>query len=144
MQRICVRKAERKYLRSGATTVEMALAAPILLTFVFGIMQVGYAFMVQHALQNAAYDGSRAGSLPNRSTAAVTSAVNGMLDPLGLSSSATTTIQVNNLPASVATAVSGDNISVIVAVPLTEVTLFPGFFSNWTGNLTGAATFRCQ
>ena len=144
MQRIHLSRAGSNDSRGGATTVEMALAAPILLTFVFGIIQVGYAFMVQHSIQSAAYKGCRAGILPNRSTSTVTSVVSGMLQPVGLSDNATTTIQVNNVTANVATAVSGDEVSVIVAIPLPAVTLFPGFFSNWTGNLTGAATIRCQ
>lgn len=130
--------------RSGAATVEMALAAPILVALVFGIIQVAYAFMVQHAIQNAAAKGCRAGTLTNRSSAAVTSAVNNTLQPIGLSNYATVTICVNNVATDASTAVSGDYVSVQVAIPLSNVTLFPGLFNNWNGTLVGGAGGRCQ
>lgn len=144
MQRLRCRRDSHLRRRSGAATVEMALAAPILLTLVFGIMQVGYAFMVQHAVQNAASKGCRAAFLPSRSTTAVTTAVNSTLQPMGLDTFATTTIQVNGSTVDVSTAASGDSVTVRVTIPLSNATLFPGFFNNWTGTLVGASANRCQ
>lgn len=145
MQRIRLRNVvDRQHRRSGAATVEMAFAAPVLFTLVFGIMQVGYAFMVQHGLQNAANKGCRAGTLPTRSTASITSAAQSTLQQMGIANYASITIQVNNATADVSTASTGDYVTVKVAVPVSSVTLFPGFFSNWTGTIVGADTNRCQ
>lgn len=145
MQRAPLRTVvDRRQRRSGAATVEMAFVAPVLLSLVFGIMQVGYAFMVQHGLQNAANKGCRAGILPTRSTSSITSAVNSTLQPMGIANYASITIQVNNVAANVTTASSGDYVTVKVAVPVASVTLFPGFFSNWNGTIVGADTNRCE
>lgn len=144
MHRIELKRIRQVHQRHGTTCVEMAFAAPILLILVFGIMQIGYAFMVQHSLQNAAAKGCRAAILPNASTSTVTSAVNAVLLPVGLSNYATTTIKVNNQTSAVTTAVTGDDISVQVYMPLSDVTLFPGFFNNYNGTLTSTVTLRCQ
>jgi len=145
MQRTRLRNVvRRQQRRSGAATVEMAFAAPVLLSLVFGIMQVGYAFMVQHALQNAANKGCRAGMLPKRSTDSITSIVTTTLQPTGIAKYASITIQVNNTTADVTTASTGDYVTVKVTVPVSSVTLFPGFFNNWTGTIVGADTNRCE
>ena len=51
----------------------MAFVAPVIITIIFGILQFGYAFMVQHALQDAARQGCRAAIPRNRTNSAVTS-----------------------------------------------------------------------
>lgn len=130
--------------RKGTTSVEMALAAPILLTLVFGIMQIGYAYMAQHMVENAALKGCRTAILPSRSQSAVTSSINDVLQPLGLSNSSSTTIKVNNVQADVSSATSGDSISVQVSVNLSAVTFFPSVLGSRTGTLTNTVAMRCQ
>ncbi len=143
MTRERLRRAGPHYSRIGATTVEMALVLPILLTLVFGIMQVGYAFMVQHALQDAARKGCRTGTLPNRSNATVTATVNNTLATAGLTNT-TITIQVNNVASNVAAAVNGDYVSVQVSMPLSNAILIPGFLSDTSKTLKGVVALRCQ
>ncbi len=131
--------------RRGALTVEMALITPVLLALIFGVMQVGYAFMVQHALQDAARQGCRTAVLRTRSNAAVVTAIQSLLQQEGLSpSKTTTTILVNNITGNVAAAQAGDDICVKVSMPLADATLFPGFFSNFTGTMQGAVMLRCE
>lgn len=122
----------------------MALAAPILLAMIFGMIQVGYAFMVQYLVENAAAKGGRAAVLPSRTQTAVATAINDVLQPMSLSGSATTTIKVNNVVSDVATAVSGDDVSVQVSIALADVILFPGFFNASGTTLTNTVTLRCQ
>lgn len=129
----------------GALTVEMALITPVLLVLIFGIMQVGYAFMVQHALQDVARQGCRLASLRTRSETAVTTALQSQLQAVGISPAKTTrTILVNNAPQDLATANAGDEVCVRVAMNLSDVVLFPGFFSNFTGTVQGSVTMRCE
>jgi len=45
--------------RRGATLVEFALVLPVLILFLFGIMEYARYLMVQHVVQNAARDAAR-------------------------------------------------------------------------------------
>jgi Flp pilus assembly protein TadG len=122
----------------------MALAAPILLTIVFGITQVAYAFMAHYVVQDAAFKACRAAVSSTRSNSTVTSAINAVLQPVGLSDHATVVITVNNAVVDTSTAKSGDEVSVRINVPISAVTLYPGFFKGLNNGLTGAAAMRCQ
>jgi Flp pilus assembly protein TadG len=123
----------------------MALITPVLLILIFGIMQVGYAFMVQHALQDVARQGCRMASLRTRSQGTVTTAIQSQLQAVGISPAKTTrTILVNDNSQDLATANAGDEVSVKVAMNLADVVLFPGFFSNFTGTVQGSVTMRCE
>lgn len=145
MQSVRVATRRKPVCRHGALTVEMALITPVLLTLVFGVMQVGYAFMVQHALQDAARRGCRLAITPQRTNSVVTATVDAILQQQGISSSlTTTTILINSSSGDVATAQTGDDISVKVSMPLASATLFPDFFANFTGTMTGAVTLRCE
>ena len=48
-------------LRRGATAIEFALCVPILITFVFGIIEFSRMAQVQHTVREAALEGARAG-----------------------------------------------------------------------------------
>lgn len=145
MRLILTRCGSRDPRRRGALTVEMALITPVLLILIFGIMQVGYAFMVQHALQDVARQGCRAASLRTRSQSAVTSAIQTQLQAEGITPSKTTsTIFVNDLSQDLASASAGDEVTVRIAMSLADVALFPGFFSNFTGTVQGSYTLRCE
>lgn len=131
--------------RRGALTVEMALITPVLLVLVFGILQVGYAFMVQHALQDVARQGCRMAILRNRSQSAVTTAVQDLLRREGITPAKTSSaILVNDVERDMATAVAGDQVCVRIRMSLSDAALFPGFFSNFTGTMQGSATMRCE
>jgi Flp pilus assembly protein TadG len=49
--------------RRGANAIEFALVLPVLLTFTFGIMDLGWGSLVRHAAGTAAAAGARAGAL---------------------------------------------------------------------------------
>jgi Flp pilus assembly protein TadG len=138
-------RALRRPVRHGALTVEMALVVPVLLVLILGIMQVGYAFMVQHALQDVARQGCRMAALRTRSQSAVTTAIQDQLRLEGVNVSKTTTnILVNNTVQDISTAQAGDEIRVQICMGLADVALFPGFFSNFTGTVQGNVTMRCD
>lgn len=56
---------------SGASTVEMALSLPILLTFIYGMMQVGMIMAADAGMQHALGEGARAATLYPTPTDAV-------------------------------------------------------------------------
>jgi Flp pilus assembly protein TadG len=121
----------------------MALVSPIALALIFGIMQIGYAFMIQHMLQDAARNGCRAAVLPSSSNAAVNSAVNTVLAPMALTG-ATTTITLNGVSGDVSNARYGDQVSVKVAIPFANVLLFNVSFGGTSGTISGADALRFE
>jgi Flp pilus assembly protein TadG len=51
----------RRGRRDGATTVEFAVAAPLLFLFFFSALEFGRMNMIRHTMQNAAYEAARCG-----------------------------------------------------------------------------------
>ena len=60
MRRSAVHRSQR---RRGAAVVEMALIVPWVFLFIFGMIEVSRAIMVQQTVVNAAREGARAASL---------------------------------------------------------------------------------
>lgn len=54
----------RKHARRATTVVEMAVMAPLFVTAMLGILEIGYAFMVKQTVTMAAREGARAAALP--------------------------------------------------------------------------------
>lgn len=52
-------RGRHHHTRRGAAAVEMALVLPLFLLVIFGIVEIGRAFMVEHLLANAARVGAR-------------------------------------------------------------------------------------
>jgi Flp pilus assembly protein TadG len=62
---------------SGASAVEMALALPILLTFIFGMMQVGMIMAADAGMQHALGEGARMTTLyPTPTDTAIKAKIN--------------------------------------------------------------------
>ena len=126
--------------RCGVTAVEFAIIAPILFLIILGTIEIGRGFMVQHLLTNAARQGCRAGVLEGKTNSDVTTAVNASLAQLGISSEVIT-VAVNDVTANASSSVAGDEITVIVSVPVTSVSWVPTakFLS---GTISGQYTLR--
>lgn len=50
--------------RTGASTVEMAIALPVFVLFLFAFFELGHALMMDSIVENAAYEGARRGIVP--------------------------------------------------------------------------------
>ena len=120
--------------------VEFAVVISVFMLFVLGLVEVGRAFMVSHLLTNAARVGCRQGILESQSTTTITAAVNALLSSEGIQG-ATTTVQVNGVVADATTAKANDDITVVVAAPVTSVTWVP-VNRFLTGSITGQYTLR--
>ncbi|MBE7508032.1 MAG: pilus assembly protein [Planctomycetia bacterium] len=79
-----------KSLRRGAAVVETAVVAPLMLLAMFGIVEVGYAFMVKQTVTLASREGCRAAALPGGTMADVTAAVDASMGAADLTGYATT------------------------------------------------------
>src|SRR4051812_18432578 len=125
--------------RRAASAVEFAVVAPIFFLFVFGLIELGRGFMVEHQLTNAARLGCRAGTIEGKSTSDVNSVINSSLTANKIPGS-TITVQVNGVTADASTAAAGDQITVTVSVPTANISWVPGAKYLTGGSLTGRYT----
>jgi hypothetical protein len=98
--------------------VEFAVVAPVLLLFVFGIIEFGRAIMVQQMLTNASREGARLAVLDGTTTAEIEATVTGYL----------ATIQGEQIdvdPNPPSNAGFGDPVSVTVSVGFDQVSWLP-------------------
>lgn len=128
MTRIRTRKRNRK----GAATVEFALCLPILLTFIFGILEFSRVTQLQQSARLAAFEGARAGISLNATNSDVTTAVNKVMSAMSISNF-TTTITPTTL------SYSSPSVSVSVSLNPTQnawFTRFVGSASTINANVT--------
>lgn len=80
--------------RQGATIVEFALTLPIVLLFFWASFEFGRAAILQHAVDNAAYEACRIVIVPGGTNAEATTAANKILSTFSISG-ATVTVSPN-------------------------------------------------
>src|SRR5262245_20734165 len=136
---MCNGKRFERSRRRGAALVEFAVIAPIFLTLVGGMIELGRAIVVAQILTNASREGARiAGYSTTTSASTVTSAVNTFLTNEGVSG-ATTTIS----PSSLSSVADGSQVSVTVSIPYSSVSWLPKpFFLG--GTTLSATTVMCR
>jgi Flp pilus assembly protein TadG len=130
----------RKETRNGGVTLEFAIVAPIVFFFVLGLIEVCRGLMVSHLLTKAARQGCRKAVIEGKSNTDITAAVNAALNPAGISGDSIT-VEVNDKVANAWTAVANDEITVIVSVPVSDVTWVP-VTRFLRGTLSGQYTLR--
>ncbi len=72
------RSARRRH-RRGAMLVEFALTAPVLFLVFFAMVEFSRVHLIRNTMQNAAYEGARAGIVPGATVADVKAEVNSLL-----------------------------------------------------------------
>ncbi len=70
--------------RRGATTVEFALTASIVFLLFFGLVEFARFHAVRHSLDQAAYEGARAGIVPGATAAQVRARAESVLRATGI------------------------------------------------------------
>ena len=106
--------------RRGANGVEFALVLPVLLVFTFGIIDLGWAYLVRHAAGSAASIGARAGALTSQEEDPATQALgaaNARWAELGLPASANIEAAQSGAPAMMEVRVSVDLEELVGFVP---------------------------
>lgn len=120
------RRNTNLFARRGAAVVETAVVAPLMILSMFGMMEVGYAFMVKQSVTLASREGARAGALPGATNTDVTDAVDTAMEAANLSGY-TMTSNISTLgPTDL-------EIWVQVSLPLNRV--------SFTGNMLGGGSF---
>jgi Flp pilus assembly protein TadG len=140
VSRIPLHAGEGKFGRRGASTVEVAIIAPVVFLLILGLVEISRGLMVINLLTNAAQRGCRVGIIEGKTNSDVTTAVNNALAAEGVSGDSVS-IQVNDGSADVANAQPGDEVTVIVTVPASKVSWVPKI-QYLTGTISGQYTLR--
>jgi Flp pilus assembly protein TadG len=131
-----------RHHRRGATAVEFAVVAIPFFILILGIFEVGRAYMVQHLLLAAARQGARVGIVPPNGNDEISAAVGSVMNPAGITSDQIS-VTVNDGSTDAKYAVTGQDITVMVYVPVASVSWLP--FTNYVnGNLSAQYTLKRQ
>lgn len=127
-----------KKSENASATVEFAVVLPLLLTFIFGMVEFGRIMSVYQILTTSAREGARIAALPGATNSVVEVAVQDALNEAGLSYDA-----LEFLPADVASADRDEPVTVIVRVNYENISWVSGFFSSLQGEvLQGRSVMR--
>jgi Flp pilus assembly protein TadG len=125
----------RRYGRRGTTVVETAVMAPLLVTAMLGMFEVGYAFMVKQTVTLAAREGARAAALPGGNMEDVNTAVDSTMATARLSGYSTTSNISQCGPTDVETWVE-------VSIPFSRASFTGGLLGGGSFNITAKTTMR--
>lgn len=120
--------------RRGAVTVELAVTAPLMFAMLFGIIEFGWLFTVQHTMVNAAREGARLGSLQGVTVEEIEDRVKEFLAPMKLENKVTVDVDEATTEDPVVT--------VTLTVPQADVSLVGNFFGFEMGTVKGVAAMR--
>jgi len=107
--------------RRGATAVEFAVVAPVILLMFFAALEFSRLNMIRHTVDVAAFEGARRGILPGATVATVQDRVNVVLEAIRVQAE-TVVVEPATLSRSV------DTVTVTVTVALDTHTWIPSSF----------------
>src|ERR1700752_1488569 len=113
-----------KHTRRVASAVGFACSAPVMFIMILGMFELARGLMVIHMMTNAARAGCRVGIIEGKANSDVKAAVASALTPIGISAD-TVTVDVNDNASDVANCNPGDEVTVIVSVPVSSISWVP-------------------
>jgi Flp pilus assembly protein TadG len=132
-----VRNAPRN--RSGASAVEMAFVAPIIVTMLLGQIETARLGMAAQLLTTAAREGCRVAVIPGSTQTDVQNRVNSVLAGSGISVGT-----VNPTPSNWATVSGGTAVTVSFSVPYKNLSWLGTPFFLKTANVSASATLSSE
>jgi Flp pilus assembly protein TadG len=126
------KRADR--IRRGAVVVELAIVSPLMFAMLFGIIEFGWLFTVQHTMVNASRAGARVGAFQGVTVDEIEAITRASLAALNLEDRVTVNI-TEAVP-------SDPFVTVQVTIPREEVSLVGNFFGFTGGMLEGTTTMR--
>ncbi len=134
---------------SGAVAVEFALVMPILLLVVFGIINFGFVFAQQIALNNGARQGARYAAVDGRTCDQIATEAKQSAATVGMTAAQVPTPTItpacsgSSKPCTGTT--PGTNVTVTMTIPAAWAVPFaPVFTSGNAPSLTGTGVMRCE
>ncbi|MBL8889022.1 MAG: pilus assembly protein [Planctomycetaceae bacterium] len=106
--------------RTGAVTVELALVLPVFFVMLFAAFELGYANMIRHGAESAAYEAARSAIVPGSTNSDVRAAAERVLASVGV-----TQFTISTQPSNVQT--PSDELAVNISVPLDQNLTFATF-----------------
>jgi Flp pilus assembly protein TadG len=137
-----MRRPSRRTDRRGASAVEMALVAPVLITLLLGMIEAARLGMVAQLLTTAAREGCRVAVLDGMTQTDVQNRITAVLSGSGISVGTVTPTCAS--PYTWTSAPSGTAITVSLSVPYTQVSWLkvPVFFNGAT--ISASATMSSE
>ncbi|MCC9600218.1 pilus assembly protein [Stieleria sp. JC731] len=114
----------RKKARHGAAAVEFALIVPLMLIFTFGLIEMSRISIIKESIIQASREGARVGIRPTASSSDVQTRIGEELQIMNITGASITVT-----PSQLDTAQPGDEVSVKIEIPISAVSLVPGFFN---------------
>lgn len=116
-------KYRSQRLRTGASAVEFAMIAPLMLAFTFGLVELGRLMLVKQTATHATREGARVAVRPFADSTEVVQRVNEELTLMGIDGA---TVEVT--PALIQNAEPGTLVSVRVSIDISSVSWVPDYF----------------
>ena len=116
----------QKHARRASAVVEAAVMAPLVITAMFGMIEVGYSFMIRQTVTLAAREGCRAAAMPGGTMTEVDAAVAEAMAGPKLTGY-TVTSNISSIDA------TETDVWVKVSIPFNR--------ASFTGNLLGGGSF---
>ena len=123
--------------RRGAAAVEVALIAPLMLLFTFGMIEISRMMMVKNAATQASREGARVAVLPGSESDDVRARVQ---EELSIMSIDVATIELD--PEIISNAPPGSNVTVRVRVNPDDVSWVPSFLTFTIPEISATSVMR--
>ena len=123
--------------RRGAATVEFAFVAPIMILFMFGMVEIGGLMMIKNAATHASREGARLAVTPTATSAEVQQRV---MEQIRMYTNASASVIVS--PSELALASPGDMVTVRVEVNAAEIGWITGAIPLPVSQLISETTMR--
>jgi Flp pilus assembly protein TadG len=123
--------------RRGASAIEFALIAPLMIAFTFGLVELGRIMLVKQTATHASREGARIAIRPTADSDDVLQRVNEELALLAISDA---TVEVE--PSSFEEAEPGSQVTVRVRIDIASVSWIPGFFQFETSQIVAQSSMR--
>ncbi len=127
----------RSISRRGASAVEFAMIAPVMIGFTFGLIELGRITLVKQTATHATREGARIAVRPTAEATDVKDRVN---EELALWDLEGATVEIE--PSDFEEAAPGTQVTVRVKINLASISWIPNYFSFDTVDLTAESSMR--
>ena len=118
-----IRKRKSKRSRTGAAVAEFAICIPVVLTIVFGMIEIANLIFTRQALKAASYEAALAVTNINGTESSATAKANTVLTAYGINGAT-----LSYSPTVTTATASGTLITVTITAPRSSNTFSPSFF----------------